>query len=32
MLRVFAGSGLPMKQQREGSVVQVTLSLDETDS
>ena len=32
MLRVFAGSSLPMKQQREGSVVQVTLSLDETDS
>ncbi len=30
MLRVFAGSGLPMKQQREGSEVQVTLFLDET--
>ena len=32
MLRVFAGSGLPMKQQRDGTVVQVTLSLDETSS
>jgi GNAT superfamily N-acetyltransferase len=32
MLRVFAGSGLPMEQQREGTVVQVTLSLDETGS
>jgi len=32
MLRVFAGSGLPMKQQREGSEVQVTLFLDETSS
>mgnify|MGYP001199911775 FL=1 len=32
MLRVFAGSGLPMKQQRDGGVVQVTLSLDETGS
>ena len=30
MLRVFAGSGLPMKQQRDGTVVQVTLFLDET--
>jgi len=30
MLRVFIGSGLPMKQQREGGVVQVTLSLDQT--
>ncbi len=29
MLRVFAGSGLPMKQQRDGTVVQVTLFLDE---
>ena len=32
MLRVFAGSGLPMNQQRDGTVVQVTLSLDETGS
>ena len=32
MLRVFAGSGLPMKQQREGTVAQVTLSLNETGS
>ncbi len=32
MLRVFAGSGLPMKQQREGSEVQLTLCLDETGS
>jgi RimJ/RimL family protein N-acetyltransferase len=30
MLRVFAGSGLPMKKQRDGTVVQVTLFLDET--
>ncbi|NTV72546.1 MAG: hypothetical protein HGA71_20715 [Azonexaceae bacterium] len=29
MLRVFAGSGLPMKQQRDGTVVHVTLFLDE---
>ncbi|HSA47606.1 MAG TPA: GNAT family N-acetyltransferase [Candidatus Competibacteraceae bacterium] len=28
MLRVFAGSGLPMKQQRDGGVVQVTLQLE----
>ena len=28
ILRVFAGSGLPMQQQREGSVVQVTLFFD----
>ena len=27
MLRVFVGSGLPMKQQREGTVTQVTLQL-----
>jgi RimJ/RimL family protein N-acetyltransferase len=32
MLGVFASSGLPMKQQRDGTVVQVTLSLDETGS
>jgi RimJ/RimL family protein N-acetyltransferase len=32
MLKVFAGSGLPMKQQREGSEVQLTLCLDETGS
>ena len=32
MLRVFAGSGLPMNQQHDGTVVQVTLSLDETGS
>jgi RimJ/RimL family protein N-acetyltransferase len=32
MLRVFAGSGLPMQQQREGTVVRVTLFLDETGS
>jgi hypothetical protein len=32
MLGVFAGSGLPMKQQREGGVIQVTLSLDATGS
>ena len=30
MLRVFAGSGLPMEQRREGTVVQVTLFLDDT--
>jgi len=30
MLRVFAGSGLPMQQQRDGTVVHVTLCLDET--
>ena len=30
MLGVFAGSGLPMKQKRDGTVVQVTLSLAET--
>ncbi|MDZ7621132.1 MAG: GNAT family N-acetyltransferase [Candidatus Competibacteraceae bacterium] len=30
MLGVFAGSGLPMKQQHDGTVVQVTLSLDST--
>ena len=28
MLKVFANSGLPMKQQRDGTVVHVTLSLD----
>lgn len=27
MIRVFVGSGLPMKQQREGTVTQVTLQL-----
>ena len=32
MLGVFAGSGLPMEQQHDGTVVQVTLSLDETGS
>jgi GNAT superfamily N-acetyltransferase len=32
MLRVIAGSGLPIKQQPDGTLVQVTLSLDETDS
>jgi RimJ/RimL family protein N-acetyltransferase len=32
MLRVFAGSGLPMKQQRDGTVIEVTLSLAETGS
>jgi RimJ/RimL family protein N-acetyltransferase len=32
MLRVFIGSGLPMKQQHDGIVVQVTLSLDQTGS
>ena len=32
MLKVFAGSGLPMKQQRDGTVAHVTLSLDETGS
>ena len=32
MLRVFAGSGLPMQQQHKGSEVQVTLFLDETGS
>ncbi len=32
MLRVFTGSGLPIEQQRDGTVVQVTLSLDETGS
>jgi GNAT superfamily N-acetyltransferase len=30
MLRVFTGSGLRMQQQRDGTVVQVTLFLDET--
>lgn len=30
MLRVFAGSGLRMKQQSDGQVVHVTLFLDET--
>ena len=28
MLRVFANSGLPMKQQRDGAVVHVTLQLE----
>ena len=32
MLKVFASSGLPIKQQRDGTVVHVTLSLDETGS
>ena len=32
MLRVFAGSGLPLQQQREGSEVQVTLFLDKAGS
>jgi len=32
MLRVFAGSGLPMKQQRDGTEVQITLFLGETSS
>ena len=32
MLRVFANSGLPIKQQRDGTVIHVTLSLDETGS
>jgi RimJ/RimL family protein N-acetyltransferase len=32
MLRVIAGSGLPIKQQPDGTLVHVTLSLDETDS
>lgn len=32
MLKVFANSGLPMKQQRDGTVVHITLSLDKTGS
>ena len=32
MLKVFAGSGLPMKQQRDGTEVQITLFLGETSS
>ena len=32
ILRVIAGSGLPIKQQPDGTLVRVTLSLDETDS
>ncbi len=32
MLKVFAGSGLSIQQQRDGSVIHITLSRDDTGS